>query len=242
MTADRAPWRIEHYDTLGSTSDFCARRAAEGEPERLMVVAARQTAGRGRAGRAWESPAGNFCGSALLRPRVPAGQGGWFALLAGLALIEVLDPALPAPGAVMLKWPNDLMAGAAKLAGIVLDATIENGMITAMIVGVGVNLAEAPPVPGRVTTSLAALGGAMTPEALAPAFCARLDHWLDVLASGAAPLRAAWMRRAHPEGTAITVDGGRRSGIYAGLDDDGALLLREGDRVTALRGGDVALI
>ena len=242
MTAGGAPWRIEHHETLGSTSDFCARRAAEGEAERLLVVAARQTEGRGRAGRAWESPSGNFYGSALLRPRVPAGQGGWFALLAGLALIEAIDPALPTPDTVRLKWPNDLMAGAAKLAGILLDATIEDGMIATLILGIGANLVEAPHVPGRATASLAALGGVMTPEALAPALCARLDHWLAILASDPAPLRNAWMSRAHPEGTALTVDGGRRSGVYAGLDHDGALLLREGDRITALRGGDVALI
>ncbi|WP_174502276.1 biotin--[acetyl-CoA-carboxylase] ligase [Acidiphilium sp. C61] len=242
MTAGVTHWRIERYDTLDSTSDVCGLRAAAGEPAGLMVLAGRQTSGRGRAGRQWNSPEGNFYGSVLLRPNMPAGQGGWYALLAGLSLIEALDPALPTPGVIALKWPNDVMAGGAKLAGILLDATIENGLIASLVIGVGVNLAAAPDVPGRATTSLASLGGTMTPEDLAPSLCARLDHWLGKLAFDSEPLRQAWIARAHPEGTALTVDGGRRSGTYAGLDKDGALLLREDGRVVALRGGDVSLI
>ncbi|CAG4902569.1 unnamed protein product [Acidocella sp. C78] len=242
MTADVTRWRIERYDTLDSTSDFCARRAATGEPAGLMVLAGRQTSGRGRAGRQWNSPAGNFYGSVLLRPNIPAGQGGWYALLAGLALIEALDAALPTPGRIALKWPNDVMAGDAKLAGILLDATIENGVIAWLVIGVGVNLVTAPHVPGRTTASLASLGGTMTPEDLASVLCTRLDHWLGVLPLGSETLRRAWMARAHPEGAALTVDGGRLTGQYVGLDKDGALLLRDGERVVALRGGDVALI
>lgn len=207
-----------------------------------MVLAERQTAGRGRAGRSWESPVGNFYASALLHPGVPAGQGGWFALLAGLSLIEALAPALPDPAALMLKWPNDIMAGPAKLAGILLDATIETGAITTLIVGFGANLATAPVVPGRQTTSIAALGGMTTPEILAPTLCQRLDHWLAVLADDRAALRAAWMRSAHPPGTRLSVDGGRVSGLYQGIDAEGGLLLRDGGTVTVLRGGDVALV
>lgn len=242
MTQARSPWRIEHYESLASTSDFCAERAAAGDPGRLLVLAGRQSAGRGRAGREWASPTGNFYGSALLRPGTPAGQGGWFALLAGLALIEALDPVLPVPSPLLLKWPNDVMAGQAKLAGILLDATIDQGRIASLVLGFGVNLVEAPAVPGRHTTSLAALGGTMPPALLAEALCARLDHWLDRLAEGTDGLRMEWMRRAHPPGTLLSVDAGRISGTYEGLDADGGLLLRSGEHVTVLRGGDVALL
>lgn len=135
------------------------------------------------------------------------------------------------------------MAGPAKLAGILLDATVAGGRIATLVIGIGVNLAVAPEVPGRVTSSLAALGGAMTPDALATALCGRLDHWLGVLAEdGRAALRAAWMTRAHPVGTALSVDAGRVTGTYAGLDAEGGLLLRNGARVAVLRGGDVALV
>ncbi|MGC9268852.1 biotin--[acetyl-CoA-carboxylase] ligase [Acidiphilium sp.] len=242
MTAEPG-WRFACHETLASTSDLCAERARNGEPDRLFVTATRQTAGRGRAGRVWSSPSGNFYASALLRPAIPAAEGGMFALIAGLSLLESLDPMLPHPSPLSLKWPNDLMANGAKLAGILLDATVEQGMIATLIIGFGVNLAHAPEIEGRATTSLAALGGRATPADLLPTLCARLDHWQASLAADhGATLRAAWQSRAHPQGAALTIDGGRRTGTFAGIDAAGSLLLRQGDTITTIRSGDVALL
>lgn len=242
LTGTAVPWRIEQHDTLASTSDLCATRAAEGDPGRLFVLAHRQSAGRGRAGREWVSPAGNFYGSLLLRPQTPAGQGGWYALLAGLSLIEALDIFLPPPSPLLLKWPNDVMAGPAKLAGILLDASIAEGRVATLVIGIGVNLAAAPAVPGRATVSLAELGARIDPAHLIEPLCARLDHWLDRLADAPDSLRTAWMRRAHKPGTPLAVDAGRISGTYEGLDAEGGLLLRVEDGLRVLRGGEVALI
>lgn len=242
MTGPFPPWRIERYDTLGSTSDVCAERARDGEPDRLMVMATAQTAGRGRAGRAWTSPPGNFHASVLLRPDIPAGQGGLFALLAGLSLAEAIDHAGGKDAAVRLKWPNDIMAGAAKLAGILLDATIETGRIAALVIGFGVNMEFAPAIEGRITTCLATLGLRIAPDDLATTLRNRLDYWQDTLGDGGTAVRAAWLSRAHPIGAAISVDAGRVSGTFAGIDVDGSLLLRQRDHVTVLRSGDVALL
>ena len=237
-----SPWRIEHVETIASTSDACTTRARHGEPDRLLIVAAEQTAGRGRAGRVWSSPPGNFYASALLRPNVPASQGSMFALLSGLAIIDALDPVLPAPSPLTLKWPNDVMAHNAKLAGILIDATIEHAILTTLVIGIGINLAFAPDIPGRITTSLAALGGHITPAGLAPKLCARLDHWqCSLTADRGETLRAAWQTRAHPPGTALAVDAGRIAGIFAGIDADGSLLLRQGETITTIRSGDIAL-
>ncbi len=242
MTAP-TPWRIERFETIASTSDHCAERARNGEPDRLLVIAASQTAGRGRAGRVWSSPPGNFYASALLRPGRPAAQGGLFALMAGLSLLEAIEHASTAATGLTLKWPNDIMRGPAKLAGILLDATIEAGRIATLVIGFGVNLSFAPDLPGRRTTSLATHGAHLAPDDLANALCARLDHWQTHLtADDGATLRTAWLRRAHEVGTPLAIDAGRITGSFAGIDVDGSLLLRQGETVTIIRSGDVALL
>ena len=235
-------WRIERYALVASTSDLCADRARGGEPDRLMVIAARQSAGRGRAGRSWASPEGNFHASALLRLNFPAPRGGLFALLAGLSLLEALASFAP-EARLTLKWPNDVMAGPAKLAGVLLDATIEADRIATLVIGFGVNLTFAPEIPGRATTSLAAFGLRHAPDELARCLCDRLDHWqADLNADAGSNLRTAWLRRAHPIGTTLAIDAGRITGVFAGIDADGSLLLRNGSAVTAIRSGDVALL
>lgn len=249
------PWRIERFETLPSTSDHCAERARNAEPDRLLVIAARQTAGRGRAGRSWSSPPGNFYASALLRPDSPATQGGLFALIAGLSLLEALfsfpviarseaTPQSIPPGPLTLKWPNDIMSGStetgwAKLAGILLDATIEADRIATLIIGFGVNLAFAPEIPGRATTSAAAIGLSITPDDLAPRLTDRLDHWQQ---STPETLRTTWLARAHPIGSPLTIDAGRLTGHFAGIDADGSLLLRQDDHIARIRSGEISLL
>jgi BirA family biotin operon repressor/biotin-[acetyl-CoA-carboxylase] ligase len=237
------PWRIERFDTLASTSDHCAERARNGEPDRLLIIAASQTAGRGRAGRVWSSPPGNFYASALLRPGIPAVQGGLFALMAGLSLLEAIEQASGTDAALRLKWPNDITAGAAKLAGILLDATIEAGQIATLVIGFGVNLTFAPEIPGRATTYLTALGLRHAPDDMVASLCDRIDHWQARLNDDAgSALRTAWLARAHPIGSTITIDAGRLTGTFAGIEADGSLLLRQDNQVIAIRSGDVALL
>ena len=180
---------------------------------------------------------GNFAGSTLvaLRPGDPAPQT--LSLVAGLALIEAAD--IAAPGrSLMLKWPNDLLLDEAKLAGILLERSGER-----IAVGIGVNLAAAPAIEGRPTASLE---GAIAPQAFAPLLAASFARWLERWRAGsAAEIADAWMERAHPPGTALTVHidaSTTAKGRFEGLGADGALLLRTAHGlIETIRAGDVEL-
>ena len=195
-----------------------------------------QDAGRGRQGREWVSEAGNFFGSTLvlLGPDDPAAPS--LSLAAGLALIEAVDVAVPNQS-LMLKWPNDLMLSNAKLAGILLERSGDR-----VVVGFGINLASAPNLEGR---DAAALNGALSPQAFAPllagSFARMLPLWRN---SEPEAFASAWLARAHPVGTHLTVHSGRDekvSGTFDGIEPDGALRLRREGGIDVIRAGDVEL-
>ena len=201
------------------------------------LVALRQTGGRGRQGRDWAMIEGNFAGSTmvLLRAEDPTPQT--LSLVAGLALIEAVDTAVPGR-AMMLKWPNDLLLDGGKLGGILLERSGER-----IAVGVGVNLAAAPVVEGRKTASL---DGSIIPTAFAPLLAASFARWLGRWRHSAPEAIAdAWLERAHPLGTTLRVHtdaANVASGRFEGLAADGALLLRnEGGAIETIRAGDVSL-
>lgn len=168
-----------------------------------------------------------------LRPGDPPAPT--LALVAAVALHET---AAPFASGIFVKWPNDLMAGPAKLAGILLERAED-----AVVTGFGVNLAHHPQDLGRPAASLAALAGA-APEPgpfcdlLADAFARWLACWR---AEGLRPVRAAWLAAAHPVGTALSTAAG--DGLFDGLDEGGALRLRLADgTVRSLAAGDVFLL
>ena len=158
-------------------------------------------------------------------------------LASGLALIEAIDVALPAQP-LMLKWPNDVMLGGKKLAGILLERSSDR-----VAVGFGVNLASAPELADRQGGSL---GGQMQPQAFAPliagSFARLLELWRG---SEPAQLAQAWLARAHPIGTQLTVHSSAEetlSGRFDGIESDGALRLRrDGGTLVIVRAGDVEL-
>jgi BirA family transcriptional regulator, biotin operon repressor / biotin---[acetyl-CoA-carboxylase] ligase len=225
----------------GSTNAdlLAALRAGEWVGEGDWLVADRQTAGRGRQGRAWLDGAGNFMGSTMVRlfPRDPPPAS--FALAAGLAVYEAVLPLLSDPGQLQLKWPNDLTFAGAKLAGILLEREGE-----ALVVGVGVNLAQAPALEGRATVALASLAPApdrdLFATALAASFAVELDRWRSY---GLGPLARRWQAAAHPPGTSLTIappGEAPLSGAFDGLTDDGALRLRLADGSTrVMHAGEV---
>ena len=227
--------RIRVVERTGSTNaDLLADRSAiEGD----WLVALTQDAGRGRQGREWLSESGNFFGSTIvvLQPGDPAAAS--LSLAAGLALIEAVD--LAAPGLpVMLKWPNDLLLGTAKLGGILLERTGDR-----VVAGFGLNLGKAPKIEGR---DIAALNGVMLRQAFAPllagSFARLLDLWRTTEPEAFAK---AWLARAHPIGTRLTVHsapGETTSGRFEGIEPDGALQLRREDGdIDIIRAGDVEL-
>jgi BirA family biotin operon repressor/biotin-[acetyl-CoA-carboxylase] ligase len=245
-------YQLEQVTSLPSTSDACVERARAGAPDGLAILAESQTAGRGSRGRTWACPPGNLYLSVLLRPRnraEEAGAGQW-ALLAGVALIEALARFAAEPGGLRLKWPNDVLSDGDKLAGILVDAAMTasgtgGGGAEWLVIGIGANLASAPPIEGRRIAALATSGGVPpSPVAVAQVMLARIESWRAVLArEGFSPIRDAWLERAHPLGTSVTIrDRLRiRTGVFAGLSDRGELLLSDGDRTDTISTGDVLL-
>ncbi|MDO9707876.1 biotin--[acetyl-CoA-carboxylase] ligase [Paracraurococcus lichenis] len=231
-------WRLEVHEALPSTSDLLFRRAEAGEPEGLAILARQQTAGRGRAGRAWASPPGNLYLSVLLRPPGPAREAPQWSLLAGVALAEAAAEVVPEAGALRLKWPNDLLRDGAKCAGILAESALTPaGGLAWISLGIGVNLAHAPAVADRPT---ATLGASTAPEAFAARLLRRLDHWRAVQrAAGFGPVRAAWLRFGPRPGEAVTLRGLDGAGAFAGLAEDGSLLIETDGTRRAIPAGEV---
>ena len=228
---------IEEVGETRSTNDDVLARARRGAPEGLWLRADRQSGGRGRQGRGWHSPAGNLYASTLVRLRAGDPPAPTLALVAGVALHETVSAFAPGQG-IAIKWPNDLLAGQAKLAGILLEREED-----AVVIGTGVNLAHHPLDLGRAATDLATLtGSAPGPgtvlDVLADSFARWLGRWRG---EGLGPIRARWLEAAHPIGTALTTSVG--DGLFDGLDETGALRLRLADgSARVIHAGDVFLI
>lgn len=167
-----------------------------------------------------------------------------------MALFEAVVSQRPSPSAagealnkaLQLKWPNDLLLGGAKLAGILLERKGD-----AVVVGIGVNLAHHPDDLDRPVTSLAAHAAAPKPAAFAETLAIRFAHWLARWrGEGLATIAAAWEARAHPLGTPLAAalpDGRRVEGAFAGLDPDGALILGLADGGHhVIHAGDVFMV
>lgn len=234
---------IEYLSETGSTSSDLLQRLSDGErlPEGHWLVADRQSEGRGRQGRDWFDGVGNFMGSTVVHRQAGDPPAETLALVVGLALHEAVAWHLPGKAELLLKWPNDLMAGRAKVAGILLEAQGD-----AVVIGIGVNLVSAPEVPGRETAALSQLGTApdrdLFSEDLARSFATELERWRT---AGLAPVLRRWCALAHPEGTLLTVDGQEDeplTGEYAGLALDGSLRLRLADgTLREIHAGEVNL-
>ena len=224
-------WRLRCFETVESTSDLCVTLAQAGEPAGLAVLAARQTHGRGSRGRDWQTLPGNLALSVLLRPS-HAEVGHW-ALLAAVALADVL-----APVPIRLKWPNDVMLNGRKLGGVLVDAAwTPGGGLAWLVIGFGANLQAAPDLP-----DVAVVPGAMDARTVAHQVLARLDHWIASLAQdGSGPVRQAWLNHGPALGDLLRLTLGRDqiAGTFAGLADNGALLLQSGGKVHAFATGQV---
>jgi BirA family transcriptional regulator, biotin operon repressor / biotin---[acetyl-CoA-carboxylase] ligase len=225
----------------GSTNADMLALAAHGATEGAWLRAEQQTGGRGRMGRSWASPPGNLYASTIVRlqPHDPAAPT--LALVAAVALVDVVRAYTPCVEAV-IKWPNDLLIGGAKIAGILLERAGD-----AVVVGIGVNLAHHPEGLDRPVTDLAAHGhqvdSAAFTQDLAEGFARWVARWRS---EGIAPVRVAWLSAAHPLGTALVAnlgDGDAVEGLFDGLTENGALRLRLADgAVRVIHAGDVFLI
>ncbi len=233
---------ILRFTTLDSTNDEICRRAEAGAPDGLWVMADGQSKGRGRRGRTWVSDAnGNLYCSGLVRLGASDPPAQQLSFVAALSVYDALRPLVPN---LRLKWPNDLLINGAKVAGILLESGGNAASGTWLVVGIGVNLAAHPDDSERPATDVATLTGvrhdpALLLETLASGFTSWRRRWQM---GGFSAVKAAWLAAAHGLGQQLVVRLGHESltGIFAGLEDDGALLLRlESGEMRSIYAGEV---
>ncbi len=235
------------FDELDSTNAEARRRAETGEGGPLWIAARRQTAGRGRRGRAWEAGQGNLAATLLTTTPRPAAEAAQLSFVAALAVRDLACRYVPSP-LVRLKWPNDVLVSGGKAAGILIESGKRDDGELWLAVGIGVNLACAPEGLEHPAASLAAHLGPDTaatpsPEAALEVLSVAFARWLVVWdRDGFEPLRQQWTRSAHGLGGRCVARLGDRQveGVAVELDAGGALVLRldsgELQRITA---GDV---
>jgi BirA family transcriptional regulator, biotin operon repressor / biotin---[acetyl-CoA-carboxylase] ligase len=234
--------RHKTHDTLGSTNAEALALARAGERGPLWITAKTQNAGRGRRGNAWVSAPGNLFATLLLTEPSPQAVAPQLSFVAALALHDAVSACAPqlAPQP-KVKWPNDLLLGGKKCAGILIEG--DNGRTFAVAVGIGVNCASHPPQTTHPATDLSAAGADVTPsrlfEALGVAMQRRLAQWRG--GEGFAVIRADWLKRAAGLGEDIRVrlPEGELTGRFEGLDETGRLLLKTVDGITTVVVGDV---
>jgi BirA family transcriptional regulator, biotin operon repressor / biotin---[acetyl-CoA-carboxylase] ligase len=232
---------VEWFPTLDSTNRWLMDRARTGAPAGLVAVADHQHAGRGRRGRAWEAaPGSSLLVSVLLRPQIEPELLHVVTMRVALAIADALEAV--AELHVQLKWPNDVVVGPRKLAGLLAEADIAGGSVLALVVGVGCNLAQTEfPDELAATATSVALETGVAPErdALLDGVLERLDARLD------APLdviRADYRTRLSTIGRDVRVEleDGVITGRATDVDRDGRLLVEQDDGlVAAVSVGDV---
>jgi BirA family biotin operon repressor/biotin-[acetyl-CoA-carboxylase] ligase len=235
---------IETYDEIDSTNAEARRRAEAGEGGPVWIIARRQTAGRGRRGRAWSTETGNLAATLLTTTDAAAAEAAQLSFVAALAACDLADTCLGA-GAARLKWPNDVLVFGKKAVGILVESGARPDGRLWLAVGIGVNLAHAPQDIERPATSFAEHMAGPPPKMAdaAEVLAARFESWRKLWATqGFPPIAEGWTARAHGLGQPCEARLPNRtlSGIAEGMDPDGALRLRLHDgaleRITA---GDV---
>jgi len=223
-------YSLIEFDSVPSTNDEATRLGAAGAADGTVVWARRQIAGRGRRGREWSSPEGNLYCSVLMRPALPLARAAGLSLVAAVAVGDTVAGFLADGRRVEHKWPNDVLVGGAKIAGILLEAAGRaRGATDWVVVGCGLNVGAEPGVSGQAVTTLAAEAGRDIPvRAVLMALLDNLRLWRGRWEThGIAPIRDSWLARARGLGQDITVRLPREElrGRFEGLDDSGALRL-----------------
>jgi BirA family transcriptional regulator, biotin operon repressor / biotin---[acetyl-CoA-carboxylase] ligase len=236
------PYRIHSLSVTQSTNDDAKQAARGGEAEGFVIWAWEQKAGRGRQGRVWHSPPGNLYASILLRPACDARYAAHYAFVAALALYDVVK-AYAAEATVTLKWPNDVLLGGKKISGVLLESSIApSGKLEWLVVGMGLNIEHYPEGMPYTATSLRAEGASnIDLEAIIQRLCKDFFGWKETLEKqGFAPIRTAWTAHAQPGKLSVHLPKGVVEGDFAGLNDDGGLLLQLADgTIQAISAGDV---
>ncbi len=232
---------------IDSTNAEAARIAPDlSGPE--WILALKQTAGRGRRGRAWQAPAGNFSATYIMRPHETPDRVALRSFVASLALWDAFADATGRPQSFALKWPNDVLLNGGKVAGILLESIGQNTGVAHLCIGIGVNLVAAPDRDQVEAGAFAPVnlqsetGAHVTPEEFLDLLAHAYAHWeAQFVTYGFAPIREAWLSRAARLGEVITARTIRDShtGTFETLDDDGNLILRTAHTRLAIPAAEV---
>jgi BirA family biotin operon repressor/biotin-[acetyl-CoA-carboxylase] ligase len=228
---------LRRYETLDSTNEEARRVAKTGQRGPLWIVSREQTAGRGRRGRVWISESGNLFAT-LLMP-VTTSLSAQLGFVAGLAATDAIIAHAPS-AEVKLKWPNDVLLNGKKVAGILLEGLGDD----LFAIGIGINLAHYPVGTEIPSVSITAVTGQVPdPDGILLRLATAMTAWYEIwLRQGFQPVRKAWLLRASGVGHAIRarIGDSERDGVFEDLDEDGALLLRDGSgTLTRITAGDV---
>lgn len=216
---------------VGSTNDEARARLAELDRGPFVVTGKRQLSGRGRRGRNWVSPIGNLYASFTMVPDAPLIRLPELSFVSALSVCEMARELTGRDEKIRCKWPNDVLAGDAKLCGILLEtAALADGRF-AVISGIGVNVVSSPPDTPYPATALADLGFAGSPGEALGALSRQMVHWTAIWTTdGFGPIREAWLERVSGLGDPIVARLPDREieGRFVGMAEDGALMLETG--------------
>ncbi|EKF20194.1 biotin--[acetyl-CoA-carboxylase] ligase [Nitratireductor pacificus] len=256
-SAIQAGYRLEAHDSVGSTNAMALDRARDGDPGALWITALQQSSGRGRRGRQWATPHGNLAATLLTVGDLAPGTAATLGFVAGLALSDALTAIVPEArvaiaadgadtrrGRFELKWPNDVLAGGAKLAGILLESGLLADGRFAIALGIGVNVVAHPEDVPYPAISLRGLGFQGDAKDL---FLALSDAWVDNsrlwnAGRGLQQVRERWLERAAGLGAQVSIrlDGRVARGTFETIDEDCRFVIREADgSLLKVAAGDV---
>lgn len=240
---------IHAYKQVKSTNTIAARLAGDGAVEGTLVISEMQTAGRGRLGRSWDSPSGvGAYLSLILRPKIKPSEAPALSLVAGIALAETIERMTKLPAKI--KWPNDVLLGKRKTAGILTELQTESDRVSSVVVGVGININQTrelfpAELRDKATSLRIQLRRKVDRVALIQEFLLRFEkRYNDFLESGFAKLRRVALKRSSLVGRDVVVSTTARKrthGCVIDIDDSGCLLIQTAEGITPLLSGEVTL-
>lgn len=249
LQTDTIGRKIYYFDTIDSTQNFALKLAQKPHENGSIVISERQTRGRGRLNRKWISPKGGIWLSILLRPNFELSQTSLFPMVTSLALSIAIEKVLRIKPE--LKWPNDLTVKGKKVAGILIDVSIESNKIDYIIIGVGINFKIQPNKISKLIKDHRKSYGITTlvketyngsPVELVQQFLFELEQMYDkVISNSIEDIRKKWIKRSSTIGknvTATTITG-LLKGKAIGIDETGALLLSNKGKIHRLLAGDI---
>jgi BirA family biotin operon repressor/biotin-[acetyl-CoA-carboxylase] ligase len=240
--------KIHFLTEVASTNTLTMEMAAEGTPEGTVVIAEKQTNGKGRLGRKWISPKGNLYLSVVLRPNIPMHKAPLITLTGAVAVASAIRTSCGLKAGI--KWPNDILISGKKVSGLLTEMSAEQDRIRHIVLGIGVDvnmeMGELPPEVRRLTTTLAAEAGAKVNRlALLRQVLRDLERWYQKFLNNDIDVLEEWKKLNVTVGNRITVSGAGEAldGLAQGVDRDGRLILRLDDgTIRTVAAGDVTIV